>query len=301
MKILITGTNGQLGEILKRTNPGKDECIFYDKNKFDITNQKVSEKLIYEFKPDWIINTAAFTEVDKAEEYKKLTFQINAEAPRNLCRILNNYGGRLLQISTDFVFNGQQSYPYSFDDTVDPISAYGASKAQAEKYILNYHGHIILRTSWLYSDFGKNFLRTMLELQKNNISINQPLKVISDQVGTPTSAYSLANLCWEIVRSNKLERSKTSIFHWSDSGLASWYDFAHAIGELSLKNGLISKFPLIIPILSKEFNQKALRPRYSVLNCFHTKKIFNIKSSHWRDELDKVLKKIVSTSSNNKI
>ena len=136
---------------------GNNECIFFNKNELDITNKKDSEKLIYEFKPDWIINTAAFTEVDKAEELKKLTFKVNAEAPKNLCEILNKCGGRLLQISTDFVFNGQQSHPYSFDDNVDPISVYGASKAQAEKYILNYNGHIILRTSWLYSDFGKIF------------------------------------------------------------------------------------------------------------------------------------------------
>ena len=298
MKILITGSDGQLGEALKRTNPGKYECIFCNKNELDILNQKDSEKLISKLNPDWIINTAAFTEVDKAEEFKKTTFQINAEAPKNLCEILNKCGGRLLQISTDFVFNGQQSYPYSLEDNVDPISVYGASKAQAENYILNYHGHVILRTSWVYSDFGKNFLRTMLELQKNNFSNNQPLKVISDQVGTPTSAYSLANLCWVIVESDKLERSKTSIFHWSDSGIASWYDFAHAIGDLSLRNGLISKFPMVIPILSKDFNSKALRPKYSVLNCNHTKNFFNIKSSHWRDELDKVLKKLVLNSSN---
>ena len=300
MKILVTGSNGQLGQVLKRTNPGNNECIFCNKNELDITNKKDSEKLIIEFNPDWIINTAAFTEVDKAEELNKFTFQVNAEAPKNLCEILNKCGGRLLQISTDFVFNGQQSHPYSFDDNVDPISAYGDSKAQAEKYILNYNGHIILRTSWLYSDFGKNFLNTMLELQKKNISTNQPLKVISDQVGTPTSAYSLANLCWEIVGSNKLEKSKTSIFHWSDSGLASWYDFAHSIGELSLRNGLICKSPLILPILSKDFNSKASRPKYSVLNCSHTKNFFDIKSSHWRDELDKVLKKLVLISSNKK-
>ena len=291
MKILVTGANGQLGEVLKRTNPGENECIFCNKEELDITNQKASAKLINEFKPDWIINTAAFTEVDKAEELQELTFKVNAEAPKNLCEILCKSGGRLLQISTDFVFNGKQSHPYSFDDNVDPISAYGASKAQAEKYILNYQRHIILRTSWLYSDFGKNFLNTMLELAKKNFSTNQPLKVISDQIGTPTSAYSLAYLCWEIVGSNKLEGSKSSIFHWSDSGLASWYDFAHAIGELSVRNDLISKFPLVMPILSEDFNSKALRPKYSVLNCFPTKKFFNIKPSHWREELDKVLKK----------
>ena len=138
MKILVTGSNGQLGEVLKRTNPGNNECIFCNKNELDITNQRDCEKLIYKFKPDWIINTAAFTDVDNAEELKKLTFQVNAEAPKNLCEILSKFGGRLLQISTDFVFNGQQSHPYSFDDNVDPLSAYGASKAQAEKYILNY-------------------------------------------------------------------------------------------------------------------------------------------------------------------
>ena len=301
MKILIAGGDGQLGEALKRTNPSKNECIFCNKNELDISKRRDSEILISKLKPDWIINAAAFTQVDKAEEMKEFTFKVNAEAPKNLCEILNKYGGRLLQISTDFVFNGQQSHPYSFDDNVDPISVYGASKAQAEKYILNYYGHIILRTSWVYSDFGKNFLRTMLELQKKNSLTNQPLKIIADQVGTPTSAYSLANLCWAIVESKKLERSKTSIFHWTDSGIASWYDFAHAIGELSLRNGLVSKFPLVVPIFSKDFNSKALRPKYSVLNCYKTKKVFNIESSHWRDELDKVLKKLILTSSNKKI
>ena len=296
MKILITGSSGQLGEVLKRTNPGKNECIFLDKNELDITNHKDAEKLIYKIKPDWIINAAAFTKVDKAEEFQKLTFQINADGPKNLCKILNKYGGRLLQISTDFVFNGKQSHPYSINDNVDPISVYGESKVLAEKYIHNYCGHIILRTGWIYSDFGDNFLLKMLELQKKHSSINQPLKVIADQVGTPTSAYSLANLCWKIVDTKKLDKSKTLIFHWSDAGLASWYDFANAISDLALRNGLFNKASDILPILSKDFKLKALRPKYSVLNCYETNIFFNLQSFYWRDELNKVLKKIIITS-----
>ncbi len=297
MKILITGSSGQLGEVLKRTNPGQNECIFFDKNELNITDHKKAEKIIYEIKPDWIINAAAFTKVDKAEEFKKLTFQINADGPKNLCKILNKYGGRLLQISTDFVFNGKQSHPYSIDDDVDPISVYGESKVLAEKYILNYCGHIILRTGWIYSDFGENFLLKILELQKKYLSTNQPFKVIADQVGTPTSAYSLANLCWKIVNTNKFDKSKTFIFHWSDAGLASWYDFANAILDLSKRNGLFDTSSDVIPILTKDLKLKALRPKYSVLNSYETNSFFNLQSSYWRDELNKVLKKIVMTSS----
>tara|TARA_A100000164_G_C21717989_1_gene681448 strand:+ start:374 stop:799 length:426 start_codon:yes stop_codon:yes gene_type:complete len=138
----------------------------------------------------------------------------------------------------------------------------------------------------------------MLELQKKYCLTNQPLKVIIDQVGSPKNTYSLANLFWEIIRPNKLERSKTLIFHWIHSGLAIWYYFAEVIGKLLLRNGLISRVTYVIPILSKNFKLKASRPKYSFLNSYQTKIFFNIKSSHWRDELKKILKKPVLTSSN---
>ena len=294
MKILITGADGQLGKALRETNPKKNECIYCNKNELDITNKRDCEKLILEFKPDWLINAAAFTNVDKAEELKELTYKVNSEGPTELCKILSEYGGRLLQFSTDFVFNGEQSHPYSINDKVDPINIYGKSKVNAERNILNYSGHLILRSSWIYSDYGNNFLKTILRLQKNYFQNNQSLKVVVDQVGTPTSAYTLSKLCWLIVNSNKLDRSQTSIFHWSDSGVASWYDFAHAIGDLSVSYGLLENPPKIEPIFTKNLDSKALRPKYSVLDSHITEKFFDFESSHWRDELNNVLKKMSS-------
>ena len=298
MKILITGADGQQGKALEKTKPEKNECIFCNKNQLDITNKKDCEEFILEIKPDWLINAAAFTNVDKAEELKELTYKVNSEGPTELCKILSGYGGRLLQFSTDFVFNGEKSYPYSINDKVNPINIYGMSKVNAEKNILNYSGHVILRSSWIYSDFGNNFLKTILRLQKNYFQNNEPLKVVLDQVGTPTSAYTLSKLCWLIVNSKRLDRSQTLIFHWSDSGVASWYDFAHAIGDLSLRHGLIDNLPKIEPILTKDLDSKALRPKYSVLNSFITREFFDLQSYHWRDELNNVLKKISSSIMN---
>ena len=294
MKILLLGTNGQLAKTLIQKKPKDINLISLSKNEFNFLDLPNNLKKIENIKPTHIINTVAYTNVDKAESDIELTKKINAYAPFEIASKFDTSGCKFIQISTDFVFSGSQSHPYKPDDQVFPLGVYGESKALGEKLILKLNNSKIIRTSWLYSPFGKNFCLTILNLLQKHTKIKKPLRVVCDQVSCPTSTYSLSNLCWELVLDQKIYNTTPKINHWSDAGIASWYDFAVGISQIALREGIIKTLPDIIPIKAKDFQCEAQRPNYSLLDCEDICKAISFKRDHWTSELSKVIKIIKS-------
>ena len=281
-KILITGSNGQLGNELRKLSANYPDCKFNftDVNELDITN---SDTLKLHFKAnnyDFIINCAAYTAVDKAETETDKALLINSEAVKYLSEIALQYKIKLIHISTDYVFDGTSCLPYTEDIQVSPVSQYGITKLEGEKQIEKSGcDAIIIRTSWLYSSFGNNFVKTILKYSKEK----PELKVVFDQIGTPTYAEDLATAILQIINSNKFE---TGIYHFSNEGVCSWYDFALEIVNAKNINCKIT------PILTSEYPTPAKRPHYSVLNKNKIKSTFNIEILHWKDGLQRCLKEL---------
>ena len=292
MKVLITGIKGQLGRSLVNNINSSIHLLGLDKQEFNIINFSKCNEFINKHKPNWIINTAAYTSVDLAESDKENAFKVNAYAVENLAKSITNIGGNLLQISTDFVFDGKSNIAYQTQDKCNPINVYGDSKYKGEQLALKYPGTYILRTSWLYSQFGKNFCLTMLKLHKKYSAQNSPLKVVCDQIGSPTSCKTLANICLSLISNKHKLKLEDRIFHWSDSGVASWYDFAAAIGDIGYELNLINKPAEIIPVKSIDFKTFAKRPNFSSLDCNKIKYLLNIKQTYWRNSLKDVMKSI---------
>ena len=289
MNILITGKDGQLAKALFKRANSKYKLFGFNKKELNIENFQQLRNTILLHKPEWIINTAAFTDVERAENEKKSAFSINAYAVGEIAKILNSYGGRLLQISTDFVFKGDKSTPYSVNDHCSPINVYGKSKLEGETLSLKYARNIVLRTSWLYSSYGDNFLIKILNLHKNFSKDNKCLNVVQDQIGSPTNTNELAKVCWQIIeKSNDLD-PKHQIFHWSNSGIISRYDFAFMIGEFAEDLGIIKKAAKVFPVKSSEFKAKAHRPFYSALDCSYTKDFLKLEQMYWLDALKETL------------
>jgi len=283
-KVLITGANGQLGsEIKKISSQYKLDFIFTDINELDITDKINLEKFFSFSQINYLVNCAAYTAVDKAEGEKDKALLINSKAPKYLAEYSNQYGFKLIHISTDYVFNGAKNTPYLETDSVDPLNHYGVTKLKGEIEIQNIcQKYIIFRTSWLYSSFGNNFVKTILKLAKEKDS----LQVVVDQIGTPTYAKDLAIAICEIIQDYNFEKIN-GLFHFSNLGVASWYDFAHYI----LKKARINK--KIIPILSQDYQTRAKRPIYSVLSKTKFEKYFNIAIRHWSDALDECLNLLI--------
>ena len=290
MRVVLTGSNGQLGRQLAYTKPNYVELISTTREELDLSDKNSCRNFIIQSKPDWIINSGAFTDVDRAEKESNLALSINAEAPKIFAETLENQGGKLLQISTDFVFNGNQNSPYKTDDLKSPLSVYGLSKAIAEDKILEKLSHsnqaLILRTSWLMGASGKNFAMKMLDLHKSK----ENLKVVIDQIGCPTNPNKLAILCWQIIAEQKLIEILKSmnlppILHWCDDGIASWYDVSYEVGQMAINFGLIKKPAKIAPILSQDFGTLAKRPHYSVLDNNLVKELLNFEGEHWKNTL----------------
>ena len=294
MKILLLGANGQLAKTIKETKPKDINLISFSSSEFNFLDIQNNIKNIEDINPTHIINAAAYTNVDKAESEKDLAERINAYAPFEIASIAASLDCKFIQISTDFVFSGSQSYQYKPKDQVSPLGIYGQSKALGEKLILKLNNSKIIRTSWLYSPFGKNFCFTILNLLERNSKIHQPLKIVSDQVSCPTSTYSLSSLCWELILNKESFNKTPKINHWCDAGIASWYDFAVGIAQIAVREGLIKSVPEILPIKSKEFPSIAKRPNFSLLDCEYTCKATKLKREHWTFELSKVIKKIKS-------
>jgi len=282
--ILVTGGKGQLASCIKDVAKGIDGSIFIyvDVDELDITNAKQVRAYFKNNKITHCINCAAYTAVDHAESNKELAKSVNVDGPKNLAEACNLNGAVLVHISTDFVFDGKQTNLYSETDKENPLSVYGLTKLNGEKKIQDIlKEHFIIRTSWLYSEHGHNFLKTMLKLGAERDS----LSVVSDQIGTPTYAGDLSSLVIGIIQADKIN---FGTYHYSNEGVASWYDFAKAIFDNS--NTVVD----LAPIKTEEYPTPAQRPRFSVMDKTKSKEILKIKIPHWTASLKKCLNKLSS-------
>lgn len=278
MNILVTGANGQLGRsIRKEAENSEDNYIFTDVAELDITDPKAVREFVKDHNVEVIVNCAAYTNVDAAEDNEALALKINGDAPGILAHAIKERGGTLIHISTDYVFGGSgKNQPLKENQAPSPTGTYGRTKLAGEEKILNSHASaIILRTAWLYSDYGNNFVEKIIGLLKNRDSI----KVVFDQCGTPTYARDLARAIVEIITERKLKGFE-GVYHFSNEGVCSWYDFAHAAAKLA---GLEGKE--VLPCHSSEFPSKVVRPPYSVLDKTKYKETFDKKIPHWYDSL----------------
>jgi dTDP-4-dehydrorhamnose reductase len=287
MKILITGAYGQLGNEIKSLvkNFPKWNFLFTDIDSLDITDAKTIELYLQKNNPDIIVNCAAYTAVDKAESETEIAGKVNDLAPSLLAKYAKKTGARFIHISTDYVFNGESSTPYVEEDKVDPKSIYGKTKLQGEQNCTKENPDtLIIRTSWLYSAFGNNFVKTMLRLGKER----DLLKVVFDQIGTPTYASDLAKVIMAIISRFELDNQYfvPGVYHFSNEGVASWYDFAKAIFEIS---DIECK---VIPVRSSEFPTPAKRPGYSVLDKSKIKNTYGITIPYWKDSLKNCIEKL---------
>ena len=278
--ILVTGANGQLGSELQSLSQNYNYNFYFtDKNELDITDRLKLEKFVNENNIKIIINCAAYTAVDKAEEEKELAEMINNKAVGYLSQISKEKDIFLIHISTDYVFDGKNYKPYTEEDKTNPQSIYGVTKLKGEEAFINSGAKgIIIRTSWVYSSFGNNFVKTMLRLSKER----DELGVIFDQVGTPTYAKDLARAILDIIP--QIQNSKLSIYNYSNEGVLSWYDFAKEIMRMAKLKCQIN------PIETKDYPTPATRPHYSLLNKTKIKKDFNLTIPYWKDSLDECLR-----------
>lgn len=279
MKIIVTGAMGQLGHAVRKLSSGSDHTfVFTDMNesegvsRLDITDREAVRSMTDG--ADVIINCAAYTDVNGAEANESVAMKVNAEAPGILAEAAREAGALLMHISTDYVFDGKGNVPYDEDAQPSPVNAYGRTKLEGEKAIVESGSrYMIFRTSWLYSDVGKNFYLTM-----NRLTAEKPeLKVVMDQTGTPTNAYDLAFLLCHIIEDGLLD--KTGIYNYSNDGVCSWYDFAREI------NYMLGHICRVEPCMTDEFPTPAQRPQYSVLDKTKVKKTFGVEVPHWRESL----------------
>jgi dTDP-4-dehydrorhamnose reductase len=279
VKVLVTGGAGQLGRALQRTAPGHADVTAIDLADLDLTDFAAVRERILGDKPDLVINAAAYTAVDKAESEEALARAINAGAVAAIAGALAKTGGRLVQVSTDFVFDGSLARAYQPGDAREPLSAYGRTKAEGEDAAGPQA--LIVRTAWVYTAGGANFVRTMLRLMAERDS----LSVVADQIGAPTWAPGLAATIWGLV-----SKEAIGLFHHSDAGVASWYDFAVAIQEEALELGLLARAIPIRPIVTADYPTPARRPAFSLLDCSATRELLGDGHTHWRSNLRHMLK-----------
>jgi len=259
MNVLIIGKNGQVAWELQQTCPSHITAHAYGRNEINITDPQSIERVIKQLNPAVIINASAYTAVDKAESEQDEAYLINATAVEILAKAATKHSIRLLHISTDFVFDGAKNTPYTVDDKTNPINVYGASKLAGEQAIKAYCpvNSAIVRTSWVYSSHGNNFVKTMLRLMAEK----EQLSVVSDQIGCPTNAKGLAKYLWQLAERETLD----PIYHYSDLGVASWYDFAIAIQDIAFEQGKLEKKIPIQPIPSSNYPTPAMRPIISLM------------------------------------
>jgi dTDP-4-dehydrorhamnose reductase len=288
MKILLIGKNGQVGFQLQRSLACLGQLISTDRHSLDISDHTAIETTIKEIKPDIIVNAAAYTDVDKAESEKKLAYEINANAPLVMAEQANKFGAALIHYSTDYVFNGQGSTPWSEADETDPVNYYGESKRAGERFIQDSGcNHLIFRTSWVYDKRGQNFLNTMLRLADQQ----DELSIVNDQIGAPTLSWHIADVTSQVIAQSKMKedfwQNNTGLYHLVSSGETSWLGFAEAIFEAMHGQGM--KMPKLKPISSSEYPTLAKRPANSRLSSEKIKRHFNVEMPHWRDSLGLLL------------
>ena len=279
MRILVTGANGQLGNCLRKTfsNDTDLEVVYTDVQDLDITDREEVDHFIRENNFDFIVNCAAYTAVDRAETDDLKAAAINTVAVGNIAQAAAKHRVKVIHISTDYVFNGENYRPYEENDEPYPRSIYGRTKLEGEGILTSFcQDALIIRTAWLYSEFGGNFVKTMLRMASENKSIN----VVADQIGSPTYAGDLADAIHHILRHNKW---LPGIYHFTNEGVASWFDFSKAIFELAGKNVEVN------PIPTSQYPTPAKRPLYSVLSKMKIKNTYGVKIPYWRDSLKKCL------------
>lgn len=282
--IVVFGASGQLGQCLKKVAAlkGINSIVFPDEAEANILDEVLLNKVFEKYKPAYAINCAAYTAVDKAEDDIELARKINKTGARNLAVLCKAYNVPLVQVSTDFVFKGNTPVPLVEDDIAEPISIYGLTKLEGEQDVATLlPQHYIIRTSWLYSEYGNNFVKTMLKLG----SERDELKIIADQIGTPTYAIDLAGAILDIITSGN---ENYGIYHYSNEGVTSWFDFAKGIFDLS---GTQVK---AYPIRTSEYPTKATRPAFSVMDKKKIKETFNLEIPYWRDSLEVCLNALKS-------
>ena len=283
MRVIVFGARGQVGGELQRRMPSATTVEALDKEELDICNPTGVLKTVREYSPELIINCAAYTAVDEAESDHDAAFAVNSTGARNIALAARATECRIVHISTDFIFDGEQGRPYRTDDEARPLSVYGRSKLDGEEAVIAVCGEsaVIVRTSWVYSAFGSNFVKTMLARMRQR----PRLGVVSDQIGCPTWAGSLAGALWEL----GLKPEISGIVHWTDAGVASWFDFAVAIQEIALDIGLLDTQIPIEPISSKAYPTPAARPSFSVLDTSGSTSRLETPQPHWRAALRQML------------
>jgi dTDP-4-dehydrorhamnose reductase len=283
-KVVVTGAGGQLGRELVACAPPV-EVVALGRDALDIADAGAVLERLAALAPALVINAAAYTAVDRAESEPELARQVNALGPANLARACHTLGARLIHVSTDFVFDGRASRPYRPDDTTGPLGVYGQSKLEGEQALMEaLPGALIVRTGWVYSRHGANFVKTMLRLMAER----DALAVVCDQVGTPTWAAGLAAALWRFAAQPEL----AGIYHWSDAGVCSWYDFAQAIAEEALALGLLPRAIPLRPIPASDYPTPAQRPAYSVLDKGATWQALGVAGEHWRVQLRRMLNEL---------
>ena len=293
MKVLLTGREGQLGTALQASLPEGVTLIATGRSELNLADAAACRQAVLTHHPDWVLNAGAYTAVDRAESEPDQALAINAGAPQAFAEALAETGGRLLQVSTDFVFNGAQGSPYRPDQALDPLGVYGATKAAGETAALVLPGARVLRTSWVYGPVGKNFCLTMLRLHALKAAAGEPLGVVADQVGCPTATHTLAAACWRAIGIGA-DADGPHILHWSDAGAASWYDFAVAIGELGVAAGLLERAAEVRPLSTAAYPTPAQRPSYSLLDCTSSRAALGGEPLYWRVALAQVLERVAA-------
>jgi dTDP-4-dehydrorhamnose reductase len=289
LRVLLFGPTGQLGSALLERVPEGVDVTAISHEALDLAEPVAVQEAVRQVNPALVINAAAYTQVDRAETDRDAAFLINADAPRAMAEVVAGLGARLIHVSTDFVFDGERPVPWDVGAAPSPLNVYGESKLAGEQVVLQILGPnaTVVRTSWLYAAQGQNFVRTMLNLMRSRESLG----VVSDQVGAPTWAASLARVVWDLAQRPEI----AGIQHWSDEGVASWYDFAVAIQEEALARGLLKRAIPIRAIRTADYPTPARRPRYSVLDKQRTVAALGYAPPHWRASLRNMLDELVAT------
>lgn len=278
VRVLVTGGKGQLGQAIRQVSPPFEDLSlqWIDQDELDLTNEPAAMDFLLLHRPDWIVNCAAYTAVDRAEQEPELAMRVNGGIPYFLAEWSDHSGCRLIHLSTDYVYNGNQPFPHSESEIPMPESVYGHSKRKGEQAIENSPLGMIIRTSWLYGEFGNNFMKTMIKLGQER----KELSVVFDQTGTPTYSSDLARAICQIISNSSTGEFQPGIYNYSNEGTCSWYDFAVEIMRMARLECMIK------PILSSQYPLPAKRPVYSVMDKKKIRSAFSLDIPHWRKSLE---------------
>lgn len=290
MKLLITGANGQLGRCLQDVLADTEhEVIALDRSGLDIGDAEAVNRIVDQHQPQAIINAAAYTAVDQAESEPELAARINTTGPENLAKAAERHSALLIHISTDYVFDGSKTTPYTEEDATNPQGVYGQTKLDGEKAVQQHCSrHVILRTAWVFSEYGNNFVKTMLRLGKER----DELGVVADQIGCPTYAGTIAGAACSVLHAFSEDRAQYGVYHYCGDESVSWYEFARCVFEVAERRGELPEPPQVNPITTKDYPTPATRPAYSVLSSDKLNTSFGVRADDWRISLEAVLSRL---------